>query len=182
MSGGLRTTHARESVPEIGRWVHTAMLHIVFLVVAVGLCSLVLPSPLWMAIGLLLAVAGTLAPNVVPTWWLLLLLGLAQVWREPSATDVVFYLLLAGVHLLHMLGSLLRTLPWNGRMQLVSFIRPLTRLVLVQAGMQVVAVGALFVFADGPGTVQGLSILAALLLGVMAAVLVRGLRQESARG
>lgn len=180
MSGGNRTTYAREAVPEIGRWVHTATLHIVFLIVAAGLCFLVLPSPLWIAIGVSLAVAGTLLPNVVPTWWLLLVLGLSQVWRELSATDVVFYLLLAGVHLLHVLGSLVRLLPWDGRMQLVSFVRPLKRFVLIQAAVQVVAVGALVSFGNGPGTVQGLSILAAVVLGLVAAVLARGLRQAKA--
>ena len=181
MSGNMPTIRARASVPAIGLWVPTATLHLAFLAVAAGLCLLVLESPFWRAVGLLLAVAGTLVPNRVPTGWLLLVLGLSQFWREPSVTDIVFYLLLAGVHLLHVLGSFARLLPWHGRIQVVAFVRPLQRFVFVQAAAQAVAVGALLAFGGGRGTVSGLSILAAAVLGIVAAVLARGLRHGEAR-
>ncbi len=182
MSGGLPTNRARASIPEINRWVPTATLHLVFLTVAAGLCLLVLESPIWLATGLLLAVAGTLVRNLVATWWLLLLLGLSQLWREPSATDFVYYLLLAGVHLLHVLGGLVRLLPWVGRMQVGALLHPLRRFVFVQVAAQSVAVGAMLAFGGGPGMVPGLSILAAAVLGMVAAVLARGLREAKARG
>ncbi len=182
MSGGMPTTNARASTPAIGRWVPTATVHLASLAVAAGLSLLVFPSPFWRGIGLLLAVAGTLVPNVVSRWWLPLLLGVSQYWRTPSATDGVFYLLLAGVHLLHVLGSLARLLPWQGRMQVAAFVRPLQRYVLVQVVGQAVAVGALLTFGGGRGTVPGLSILAAAMLGVVAAVLARGLGQDETRG
>jgi len=181
MQGGMLTTRARASVPAIGQWVPTATVHLAFLVVAAALCLLVLSSPFWRAVGLLLAVVVTVFPNWVPRWWLLLLLGLSQYWREPSVTDLVFYLLLAGVHLLHVLGGLARLLPWHGRMQVVAFVRPLQRFAVVQAVAQSVAVGALLAFSGGRGTIPGLSILAAAMLGVVAAVLNRGLRQAELR-
>lgn len=180
-SGGMTTTRARASVPEIGPWVPTATVHLAFLVVAAGLCLLVLAPPFWRAVGLLLAVVSTVFPNWVPRWWLLLLLGLSQYWREPSVTDLVFYLLLAGVHLLHVLGGLARLLPWHGRMQVVALARPLQRFAVVQVVTQSVAVGALLAFSGGRGTIPGLSILAAAMLGVVAAVLNRGLRQAELR-
>lgn len=181
MQGGMLTTRARASVPAIGRWVPTATVHLAFLVVAAVLCLLVLAPPFWRAVGLLLAVVSTVFPNWVPRWWLLLLLGLSQYWREPSVTDLVFYLLLAGVHLLHVLGGLARLLPWHGRMQVVAFVRPLQRFAVVQAVAQSVAVGALLAFSGGRGTIPSLSILAAAMLGVVAAVLNRGLRQAELR-
>lgn len=181
MSGGLLTTRTRASVPAIGPWVPTATLHLVFLAVAAGLCLLVFASPFWRAVGLLLAVAVTLVPHKVHTWWLLLVLALSQLWREMSVTDGVFYLLLAGVHLLHTLGSFARLLPWHGRVQTVAFVRPLQRYVFVQVVAQAAAVGALLAFGGGRGTVPGLSILAAAMLGLVAAVLARRLRQAETR-
>jgi uncharacterized protein YybS (DUF2232 family) len=134
----MSTRRVQAVHPEIGRWVPTAVLHWLVLAVAAALCLLVLDPPLWCAVGLTLAVVGTVVPRRVPLWWLLLLLGLSQLGREPSVTDVTFYLLLAGVHLLFVLGGLARLVPWEGRMQ-----------------------------------VPGLSIVAALVLGVVAVVLVR---------
>lgn len=176
MSSGVPTTHARASVPDIGASMPTATLHLLFFAIGAGLCLLVLESPLWLAIGLLLAIAGTLVPNLIPTWWLMLVLGLSQLGREPSVSDLAYYVLLAGVHLLHVLGSLTRLLPWDGRMQVVALAPSLRRFVFVQAIAQPVAVGALFAFVGAPGTVPGLSILAAAVLGIVAAILARGMR------
>ncbi len=173
MRSGGYVTHARASVPDIGASLPTATVPLLFLTVAAALCLLVLTSPSLLAIGLLLAMLGTFAPNQVPAWWLLLLLGLSQIWRKPSATDVVYYLLLAGVHLLHVLSSIARVLPWNGRLQVRTIVRPLRRYVLVQAVVQPVAGGALLAFDRGPGGVTGLSILAAGILCTVAVVLGR---------
>ena len=171
MSSGGNTTRARASVPEIGPSLLTATVPLLFLIVAAGLCLLVLTSPLLVAIGVLLALLGTLAPNQVSTWLLLLMLGLSQLWRDPLAPDLVYYLLVAGVHLLLVLSSLARLLPWNGRMQVGVFARPLRRYVIVQAVVQPAAAGALLAFGRGPGRVTGLSIVAAGLLCVVAVTL-----------
>lgn len=181
MRSGGYTTRVRASVPDIGPSLPTVTVPLLFLAVAAALCLLVLTSPSLVALGLLLALLGTLAPNQVPTWWLLLMLGLSQLWRNPLATDVVYHLLLAGVHLLQVLSSFARLLPWNGRMQVGTFARPLRRYVLVQAVVQPLAAGALLAFGRGPGRVTGLSIVAALLLCVVAVALGLGKRpSESA--
>lgn len=171
----------RASVPATGPWVPTATLHLVFLAVAAGLSLLVLESPFWLGFGLLLAVAGTFIPHLVAKGWVIGMLALSQLWREPLVTDVSFYLLLAGVHLLHVMGSLAREIPWTGRMQRVAFVRPVRRFVLIQLVVQAVAVGTLFVFGGSRGTVPGLSILSAALLGIVAAVLARGLPHARGR-
>lgn len=174
---GMRATRARASVPAMGPCVPTATVHLAYLVVAAALCALVIEAPFWLAIGLLLACAGTFVPNLVHKGCVILVLGLSQLWREPSATDVVFYVLLAGVHLLYTIGSLARELPWQGRMQTRALMRPLQRFVLVQSVVQIVAVSTLITFGDRRGTVPGLSIVAAAVLGVVAIVLGRGLRR-----
>lgn len=177
----MATTRARAAAPAMGRWIPTATVPVSFLAVSIGLCLLVLAPPFWLAVGVLLAVGAVVVPTLVPAWWLLLLLSLGQLWRAPMVADLVFSLLLAGVHLLHVLASLARVLPWRGRMQLRALVRPLRRYLLVQAITQTIAIGALFVFSGGRGTVSGLSILAAAVLGVVAAVLARGLRGGWAR-
>jgi hypothetical protein len=177
-SGGY-TTRVRASVPNIGPSIPTATVPLLFLTVAAGLCLLMLPSPSLVALGLLLALLGTLASNQVSTWLLLLMLGLSQLWRDPLATDVGYYLLLAGLHLLYVLSGLARLLPWDARMQVGTFARPLRRYVLVQAVVQPVAAGALIAFGGGPGGVTGMSMVAALLLCVIAVAL--GLRKRPSK-
>lgn len=184
MMGGLNPARTRANPsgvlsPQIGHWVPTATVHLAFLGVSVGLCALVLDD-FRLVGGLLLAVTGTFVPHFVPRWCVIILLALSQLWREPSVTDPVFYLLLAGVHLLHVTGSLAALMPWRGRMQTVAFVRPLRRFVLVQIVVQATAVATLLSFGGGHGSVPGLSILAALVLGAMAAGLGRALRR--ARG
>lgn len=174
MNVGVRGNRPRASVPAMGPWVPIAMLHVLFFAVAAGLCLLVL-MPLYLGVGLVLAAAVTLVPDRVPVWCLLIALALSQVWREPSATDITFYLLLAGVHLLHMLGGLTRVLPWVGRIQVRALVGPFQRFAVVQGVAQAVALSGLLAFGGGPGKVPGLSILAAGALGVVVALLVRRL-------
>lgn len=159
---------------ENGRSVPTAALHVAFLVAAAGLCFAVLPSPFWRSVGLLLVIVGTISSTVVRTWWLLFLLGMSQLTREPSPSNPVFYLLLAGVHLLHVLGSVARLVSWRGRLQLRSCVLPFRRILLVQLVVQPVSAGVLLVFDGGRrGTVPNSSILAALMLGAIAALFLR---------
>lgn len=173
MRSGGYTTSVRASIPHIGPSIPTATVPLLFLAVAAGLCLLVLTSPSLLAIGVLLALLGTLASNQMSTWLLLLVLGLSQLWRDSSVTDVVYYVLLAGVHLLHVLSSLARLLPWNGRMQVSTLARPLRRYLFTQVVLQPVAAGTLLAFSRGPGRVTGLSIVAAGMLCVVAVALGR---------
>lgn len=176
MIGGLHATRTRASVPAIGASVPTATLHLGFLAVAAGLCVLVFDDRFWLGVGLLLAVAGTFVPNVIAKGWVIFVLGVSQLWREPTATDITFYVLLSGVHFLHVVDSLTRQIPWHARMQWVAFVRPLQRFVVVQTVVQFVAAVALFSVGGERGTVPGLSIFAAVVLGVVALVLAFGLR------
>ena len=175
MSGDVHATRVRASVPQMGAWVPFATVHLAFLVVAAALCMLVLQD-VWLVGGLLLTVAGTFVPNLVPRWCVIIALGLSQLWREPSVRDASFYVLLAGVHLLHVISGLVMHMKWNGRVQLIAFMRPLQRYVFIQVVVQSVAVLALFAFGNRRETVPGLSIIGAMMVGVVAVVLARGLR------
>lgn len=174
MSESHQATLARASAPAMGPSLPTATMHVAFLVVAGALCIIVLENPFWIGIGLLLAVAGTFLPNMVPKPWLLLVLGVSQFWREPSATDVDFYLLLAGLHLLHLIGSLAAQVPWRGHIQHAALLRPVRLFLPIQAVVQALAFVALSAFEDEAGSVPGLPIFTAAMLSIVAFVLVRG--------
>lgn len=160
----------------IGAWVPTVTVRAATAVVSSGLCLLVLPTPFWRGMGILLTASSLLFPSVVPTWTVILLLCVNQIGRQSSASDATFYVLLAGVHLLHLLTSLARVLPDSGRLQLAALRRPLTRFVLIQAVVQTTAALTMLLFRNGPGTIRGLSIGSALALGAIAVVLAMGLR------
>ncbi len=150
-------------------------------VAAVGLCLLALAPPAWLTIGLLLAVGSTLMPDRVPGWWLLLVLGLTQLGREPVAGDVTFHTLLAGLHLLHVLGAIAGPLPWSGRLQLRAVVRPLRRLIAVQLCVQPLAVVALLLLSPRPGEVPGLYLLSTAALGLVVWLLARPADVRDAR-
>lgn len=177
----MSTARTGSRGPVIGWWVPAVTLHVMFFGVACVLSLLVLAPPLWLAGGLLLAAGAVLVPRVVPAWWLLLVLGVSQFWREPSAANGVYYFLLAGMHLLHVLGALVRVVKWDGRIQVVALVRPLQRFVLIQAVMQPLALGSLLAFSER-GTVRGLSIIAAAALAALALVLARTLHQARSWG
>lgn len=123
-----------------------------------------------------------MAFTVVAAGVCLLVLDQRLFRRAATVADVSFYLLLAAVHLLHVLRSVAALLPWHGRMQVAALRRPLQRFVCVQAIVQPVAFSALFTFCGAQGTVRGLSIFSAAVLGVMAVVLARAMRTTVRRG
>ncbi len=174
-------TRVGASAPEIDAWVPTAVVHVSWLVLAVLLCATTIEQPFWRGMGLLVAMTATLAPHVVPRWWMVLLLGAHQLWRAPLASEWTFYLLLAGVHPLFVLGALAKMMPWSGRVEVAVFVGPAKRFVLVQVGCQLLAVGALSGFGDARGTVTGLSMLAGAMVAVVAFVLARA-ANASAQG
>lgn len=180
------TTHrvsvapARATVPTIGRWIPTAVVPLAYGAVAAGLCALVIESPFWLGMGLLLVVVNLVMPTPLITGSLLLLLGVSQLSRAPSVADPTFYALLAGLHLLYMMGSLARVMPWIGRLELAALRRPCLRFLKVQMTSQGVAVTALFLF-DGDGArYAGLSIVAAVWLALLGVLLATGVRRDAA--
>lgn len=149
MTGQKPTTDAGAEEPSIGPWVPTAFVHVAFVVVAVGVCLLVLDRRLFR--------------------------------RAATVSDLTFYLLLAGVHLLHLLRGVAALVPWHGRLQVSALRRPFQRFLCVQSVVQPVACGALFTFGGGHGTVRGLSLLSAAVLAVVASVFARTMRKTVAR-
>jgi hypothetical protein len=137
-------------LPAMGPWLPAAVLRVALGVVGVLLCVDRLAPGFWLVAGLGLLGAAVAVPRWATAWALLLLLAGTQLLEQPSAQDGRFFLLLAGLHLLHVLAAQALALPWRGRVQAVVLRRPLLRFVAVQIPVQVVAFAALAVLAPGP--------------------------------
>jgi hypothetical protein len=137
-------------VPEIGGWIPGSVLRAALGVVGVLLCLDRFPQGFWFVVGLVLTGAAVAVPQWLTAWALLLLLGASQVLAQPSPHDGRFFLLLAGLHLLHVIAAQTLALPWRGRVQLAVLRRPLLRFVAIQAPVQAVAVAALTLLAPRP--------------------------------
>ena len=143
---------------------------------------LLLSSGLYVTLTILIAAVAALTTNQVFAWLVPLVLGVAQLGRQPSPTDPTFYVLLAGVHLLHVLSCLSRLLPLNGRIEIAALAAPFRRFALVQAISQVFAFAALQMLNGTSGTAAGLPIAAAAVLGLIGLILTRGMRTHASAG
>lgn len=161
--------------PRTARVVPIALLYVAYGAVAASLCALVLDAGVWRTVGLSLAVASTMVPTRVSAGWLLLVLGASQLLRIPSATDHRFYLLLAGLHLLHLLCSYMRLLPWRGQIEAAALSGVLARYAVVQLFVQTGAAGALLLFAGKQGAVPGLSLVSAVVMVLLVGLFYRRL-------
>ncbi len=176
--GGIR----RGSPPRVGVWIPALAMRGLFAAVSLVLCGTLLSSSLWIAIAVILTAVAVARPRLLAPWALILLLGASLLWRTPSATDWRFFVLLAGLHLLHVLGCQLLVLPWRGRLQLRSLGGVLLRFLAIQAPSQLLAWAALLLFAPHGAVGIGLPALgavAAVALVALAAVLIRPLLARS---
>lgn len=182
MTGHRTTPSSCASAPVMRMWIPTAALHLLHGGTAVILCLLIFESRFWLGFGLLLCVTSVLFPNQVSAWWVLLFLALGQLWRMPSAFDPTFHLLLAGGHFVHVLGHLVRHLPWRGRMEVAALASPFARFTVIQVMSQLVAMLALQRFGSARGSIPGLSLLAATMLATIALTFSRRIRVTATHG
>jgi hypothetical protein len=131
----------------------------------------------WLAFAIVLSVAAAVAPETLIGWLVILFLMAGQLARHADLTWR-FLVLLAGLHLLHVLASLALELPWRSWIQPAVFVPPLRRFVLIQIPTQLLAVCALLLLApnhDGhrPLTVAAFAVVGAAALGGLTLVFVR---------
>ncbi|TQM02867.1 hypothetical protein [Pseudonocardia kunmingensis] len=149
MTGSSTVVRVRPR-PAMGPWIPAAAARVALGVVGVLLCLERLPPGFVLVAGLGLLGAAVAVPRWATAWVLLLLLAGTQLRELPSAQDGRFYLLLAGLHLVHVLAAQALALPWRGRVQLAVLRRPLLRFVAVQVPVQATAFAALALLAPGP--------------------------------
>ena len=122
----------------------------------------------WLGVGIALSVAAAWSPRQLLGWALILFLAIGQLAQHPGLSWR-FLVLLAGLHLLHVLGTLALELPWRSWIQPTVFVAPLRRFVVIQVPAQLLAVVALLLLAPGhdghrPLTVTGFAVVGAIAL------------------
>lgn len=177
---------AAPSWPDVGPAVPALALRAAAGVVAAVLVLAALPGAGVAPVAVLVGVLVAVWPAPVAVVVLVLVVAGAQVLRPLVPVRPGFFVLLAGVHLLHVLTALVRAMPWRARVQLAVLARPLGRFAVVQVGAQAVAV-ALLAAVPGPrgglggAPVPVLGAVGAVVLLVLALVLLRPLLQRPPR-
>jgi len=126
----------------------------------------------WLVVGIVLSVAAAVAPQYLLGWGLILFLAAGQLAHR-AALSWRFMVLLAGLHLLHILGMWVLELPWRSWVQPGVFIAPLLRFIVTQIPIQLLAVLSLLLLAPHsnghrPLTVAGFAVIGAVALAGLA--------------
>jgi hypothetical protein len=154
-------------------------VRLVLAIAGVLLTPVVYGSSGWLAVGIIFSLLAAWAPDYLLTWVLIVFLALGELGR-PAALSWQLLVLLAGVHLLHVLATLALGLPWRSWIQPSVFTRPLLRFIEIQIPVQLLAVVTLLLLAPNghghrPLTVAEFSVVgASALAGLTVMLLGRG--------
>jgi hypothetical protein len=123
------TTRVAGSVPAVAPRVIVALI-------AVALEVIQLPFGPWLIVAGLLIALALVVPRLLTAWAFVLVVGLSMLFREPSVIDWHPYVLLAGVHLVHLYAAQAVVTPIRGRLQLRVLVRPLRSFLAIQLPVQ----------------------------------------------
>lgn len=125
----------------------------------------------WLAVGVGFSLVMAWAPEYLLSWGVIVFLALGQLAR-PAGLSWQLLVLIAGVHLLHVLALLTLALPWRSWVQPRAFTAPLLRFLAIQLPVQLLAVGTLLLLAPNA---RGQRPLTAGVVTVVGAVALAGL-------
>ena len=135
----------------------------------------------WSAVGTVLGVAAAWFPRQMLAWVLILYLAAGRLAHHASLSWQ-FLVVLAGIHLLEVLGMLALELPPRSWVQLRLFAGPMRRFLVIQVPTQLLAILALLLLAPSrnghrPLTIAEFGVVGALALAGLA-LLLAGPRLE----
>jgi hypothetical protein len=167
------------AAPDLGRVFPGWSLRAAFAVVAVGLCVAEATAGFWLGVSLLLAAAAVAVPRWLTAWFLIGVLAFTVLLREQTVADWRPYLLIAGAHLLHLLGSWMLVVAPTARVQPAALWPSARRFLLIEAPVQIVAAGALALTSAFSGaSLLGLAVVAgAAVLALVVALAAPLLRR-----
>jgi hypothetical protein len=130
----------------------------------------------WLVVGVLIAIGAAVAPEYMLGWVLIVALAIGQLHHHADLTWR-FLVLVAGVHLVHVISMLALELPWRSWVGPAVFRAPLRRFLCIQVPTQLLAVIALLLLAPGRGghrplTVAEFSVIGAVALAGLALLLL----------
>ncbi len=163
-------------LPAAGARIPGAAVRIALVIVGVLLCLASYRLTGWLVVGIMLGVAAAWSPRSLLGWALILFLGAGLLAHHPGL-GWRFLVLLAGLHLLHVLAMLTLELPWRAWVQPATFVAPLSRFLVIQVPTQLLAVLTLLLLAPSghghrPLTVAGFGVIGAVALAGLALLLV----------
>jgi hypothetical protein len=167
-----------------GAWVPGLAVRAVFLIAGVLLSLVDYGLSGWLAVGIVLSVAAMWSPQHLLGWALILFLAAGRLAHHPALSWRLL-VLLAGLHLLHVLAMLALELPWRSWVQPAVFVAPLRRFVVIQVPTQLLAVLAVLLLAPSPDghrplTIAGFAVVGGIALAGLA-LLLTGPRLDEAR-
>jgi hypothetical protein len=173
----LRGKAAPPALSHGGAWIPSIAVHAALAITGALLTYVDYGLTGWLVAGVVLSVVVAWVPQHLFGWVLILFLAAGRLAHHPGVSWQ-FLVLLAGLHLLHVLSMLSLELPWRSRVQPMVFVAPLRRFIAIQVPTQLLAVLALVVLAprpDGhrPLTVAGFSAVGALAMAGLALLVTR---------
>jgi hypothetical protein len=132
----------------------------------------------WLVLGGALCVSAACAPQTLFAWALILFLTAGQLTHR-NALSWRLAVLLAGIHLVHILAMLTLKLPRRSWLQPAVLLAPLKRFVAIQLPIQALAVVALLLLRPGrrPLSFGPFSVVGAAALVGLGLILLRGGRR-----
>ena len=129
------------ATPELGFVVPGWSVRAAFGVVAVALCLGLAQPGFWLGLALVLAAVSVAVPRLMTAWFLIGVLAFTVLLRDQSLADWRPYALIAGAHALHVLGSWMLVIGAGSAVQPAAFWPSARRFLLIQAPVQLLAVG-----------------------------------------
>jgi hypothetical protein len=174
----IRELGPPEDLPAPDARMPGVLVRIALALLGVGLTLVVFGASGWLAVGIVLALLAAYAPETLLAWLMIVFLVIGQLARQPS-WSWQFLVLLAGLHLLHVLATMAIELPWKGWLQPAVFSAPLRRFVVIQIPSQLLALVVLLLLAPDrhghrPLTLTGAALVGAAGLAGLALLLLRG--------
>ena len=164
-------------LPAVDARIPATTVRIVLALVGALLSLVVYGTSGWLAVGVVLALLAAWQPRHLLAWLLIVFLAVGQLDHRAALTWQLL-VLLAGIHLLHILASFTLLLPWAAWVQPAVFTRPLLRFVAIQIPVQLFAVVALLLLAPNahghwPLSVPEFGVVGAAALAALAVLLLR---------
>ncbi len=172
----VRELFPPDDLPATGARIPAVAVRCVLAILGALLTLLVYGTSGWLAVGIIFSLLAAWAPELLLAWLLIVFLAIGEL-SHSAALDWRLLLLLAGVHLLHLVSALTLGLPWRSWMQPSVFTRPLLRFLAIQIPVQPLAVVTLLLFSPSahghrPLTVSEFTILGAVALAGLALLLL----------
>ena len=179
----LRELAPPSDLPAPDARIPSVVVRLAVAVLGILLTILVYGANSWLVLGVPFSLLAAWAPEYLLSWVVVVFLAIGELNR-PAGLTWQLLVLLAGVHLLHVLGMLSLGLPARSWVQPRVFMLVLRRFLAIQVPVQLLAVVMLLLLAPNnhghrPLTAAVITVLGAGALAALTLLLIRGAPRDS---